>query len=207
MFVFVYTSLECQVVASPRACHQNQSNNGQPQGVDPTEEHRGQPQGVDPVTQDRKTLFGQIVDGKMILNDIGGMVEEVIDQIPEHYPGIHVDLYVVMPNHIHLLFLISDVVAGLRACHQNQSNNGQPQGVDPTQERLSLPEIVHRIKSLSTHQYILGVRDKGWLRFEKRLWQRSYYEHIIRKEKDYQEIYDYIAANPMSWEKDGEFSF
>ena len=172
------------------------------------------------VTQDRKTLFGQIVDGKMILNDIGGMVEEVIDQIPEHYPGIHVDLYVVMPNHIHLLFLISDVVAGPRACHTDTTKHGQPQGiesteerpgqtqeVDLTEERISLPEIVHRIKSLSTHQYILGVRDKGWLRFEKRLWQRSYYEHIIRNEKDYQEIYDYIAANPMSWEKDGEFSF
>ncbi len=158
------------------------------------------------VTQDRKQSFGHIIDGEMILNDIGKMVEEVIDQIPEHYPGINVKLFVIMPNHIHFLFLIADVVAGPHAYHMDQPDNGQPQGVAPTQERLSLPDIVHRIKSLTTHQYMIGVRDKGWPRFEKRLWQRNYYEHVIRNERDYQATYDYILANPINWQKDEEFS-
>ncbi len=187
------------------------------------------------VTQDRKTLFGHIYDGEMILNDIGKMVEEVIDQIPEHYQNINVEVSVIMPNHIHILFLIADVVAGPRACHEDQPDSGQPQGVDPTEERLSLsvrspracqtdqtnngqpqgvaptqdqlslPDIVHRIKSLTTHQYIIGVRDKGWPRFEKRLWQRNYYERFIRNEQDYQAVYNYILTNPMNWEKDEEF--
>ena len=48
--------------------------------------------------------------------------------------------------------------------------------------------------------------EKGWSRFENRLWQQNYYEHIIRNERDYQAIYEYILANPMNWEKDDEFS-
>ena len=136
------------------------------------------------VTQDRKTLFGQIVDGKMVLNDIGRMVTEIFEGVPRHYQNINVEVSVIMPNHVHILFLIADVVAGPRACQTNQSNKGQPQGVAPTKEQLSLPDIVHRIKSLTTHRYMLGVRDKGWPRFDKRLWQRNYYEHIIRNEQD-----------------------
>ena len=157
------------------------------------------------MTQYRKTLFGKIVDGEMVLNEVGRMVEEVIDQIPEHYPGINIELFVVMPNHIHALLIISDVVAGPRACHVDQMKSGQPQGVDPTKDQLSLPDIVHRIKSLTTYEYMIGVRDKGWPQFEKRLWQQSYYEHVIRNERDYKAIYEYILANPMNWEKDEEF--
>ena len=157
------------------------------------------------VTQDRKTLFGQVFIGKMVLNETGKMVKEVIDQIPEHYPGINVEISVIMPNHVHILFLIADV-AGPRTCHMDQPDDGQPQGVAPTQDQLSLPEIVHRIKSLTTHRYTMGVMNKGWTRFEKHLWQRNYYEHVIRNEWDYRAIYDYILANPMNWEKDEEFS-
>ena len=158
------------------------------------------------VTQDRKTLFGQIVDGEMVLNEIGKMVKEIVEGVPRHYQNINVEVSVIMPNHVHILFLIADVVAGPRACHLDQSNNGQPQGVDPTEERLSLPDIVHRIKSFTTHQYMIGVRHKSWPRFDKRLWQRNYYEHLIRNERDYTAIYEYILANPMNWEKDEENS-
>ena len=157
------------------------------------------------VTQDRKLLFGKVVDGETVLNEVGLMVKEVIDQIPEHYPRIHIEVFVIMPNHVHILFHISEVVAGPRDCHSNKTMTGQPQGVDPTKNHLSLPEIVHRIKSLSTNRYILGVKDKNWPRFENRLWQRNYYEHIIRSERDYQAIYDYIIANPLNWEKDEEY--
>ena len=157
------------------------------------------------VTHERRQLFGQIVDGEMVLNEIGKMVKEIVEEVPRHYQNINVEVFVIMPNHVHILFLITDVVAGPRACQSDQSNNGQPQGVAPTKEQLSLPEIVHRIKSLTTHRYMLGVRDKGWPRFDKRLWQRNYYEHIIRNERDYQAIYEYIFANPFNWEKDEEF--
>jgi len=158
------------------------------------------------VTQERKLFFGQIIDGEMVLNKIGKMVKEIVEGVPRHYQNIHVEVSAIMPNHVHFLFLITDVVAGHRACQTNQTNSGQPQGVDPTKEQLSLPDIVHRIKSLTTHQYMIGVRDKGWPRFDKRLWQRNYYEHVIRNQRDYKAIYEYILANPMNWEMDEENS-
>ena len=159
------------------------------------------------VTRDRKTLFGKIVDGNVVLNNVGSMVEEVIKQIPEHYPGINVEVSVIMPNHVHILFNFFDVLACPCVFQSDEIENGQPRGVDPTRKQLSLPEIVHRIKSLTTHRYMTGVRDMGWSRFESRLWQRSYYEHVIRNERDYKAIYEYIITNPMNWEKDEEFSF
>ena len=66
------------------------------------------------VTQDRKLLFGKVVDGETVLNEVGLMVKEVIDQIPEHYPRIHIEVFVIMPNHVHILFHIAEVVAGPR---------------------------------------------------------------------------------------------
>ena len=190
------------------------------------------------VTQDRQKIFGQIIDMDVELSDVGKMVKEVIDQIPGHYLGVNVELFVIMPNHVHLLLLITNVAAGLsasvaaglragvvagpragvvaspragvvagpRACQSDHIEDGQPQGVDPTKEQLSLPEIVHRIKSLTTHRYSIGVNEKGWPRFEKRLWQRNYYEHVIRNERDYQAVFDYILNNPRNWEMDEEFS-
>ncbi len=157
------------------------------------------------VTQDRRPLFGQIVDGEMVLNEAGRMVTGIVEEIPQHYQNINVEVSVIMPNHIHMLFLITSVVAGPRACQSDQMPTGQPQGVAPTQEQLSLSKIIQRFKSLTTHRYMIGVRDKGWPRFEKRLWQRNYYEHVIRNERDYRANYDYILANPMNWEEDEEF--
>ncbi|HHX09235.1 MAG TPA: transposase [Chloroflexi bacterium] len=156
------------------------------------------------VTQNRKYLFGKIIEGEMILNDIGMMVNKIVEEIPQQYQGVHVEAYVIMPNHVHILFNIADTVSDPPARLLNGPDDGQPQGVDPTKKRLSLPEIVHRIKSLTTHHYIIGVRDKGWTQFRNHLWQRSYYEHIIRNERDHQAIYDYILANPLNWDKDEE---
>jgi len=156
------------------------------------------------VSQDRKQLFGKVINGEMILNDVGLMVNGVIEEIPKQYKGINVEAFVVMPNHVHILFNIADAVSDPRARLLNEPDHGQPQGVDPTKKHLSLPELVHRIKSLATHRYMIGVKEQGWAPFKQRIWQRSYYEHIIRNERDHQAIYDYILANPMNWEKDEE---
>jgi hypothetical protein len=74
--------------------------------------------------------------------------------------------------------------------------NGQPQGVAPT---LSVPDIVHRFKTMTTKRYVDGVKQHGWLPFHNKLWQRNYYEHIIRDEESYQRISEYIRTNPLQW--------
>jgi REP element-mobilizing transposase RayT len=69
---------------------------------------------------------------------------------------------------------------------------------------MSLPNVVHRFKSLTTSRYSYGVKQKAWLPFPGKLWQRNYYEHIIRNEYDLNEIREYILNNPLKWELDKE---
>jgi REP element-mobilizing transposase RayT len=65
-----------------------------------------------------------------------------------------------------------------------------------------LGDIVGAFKSISTNKYIEGVKQNGWPRFDKRLWQRDYYEHIIRNERALDAIRAYIVNNPANWQAD-----
>jgi putative transposase len=100
-------------------------------------------------TQNRKWLFGEIVDGEMRMNDVGKMVQTVWNELPQYYRDVDIDTFIVMPNHVHGI-LVLGVGAGPRAC----PTSGQPQGVAPT---MSLPAVVHRFKSLTTTRYRYGV--------------------------------------------------
>ncbi|MBI5638866.1 MAG: transposase, partial [Nitrospirae bacterium] len=73
-------------------------------------------------------------------------------------------------------------------------------GVAPT--GLSLPDVVHRFKSFTTAEYRNGVKQNNWLPFNGRFWQRNYYEHIIRNEKELDRIRKYIIENPAKWDED-----
>ncbi len=132
-------------------------------------------------TQHRKCLFGTISDGKCRLNDAGGMVETVWNEIPFYYPGINIDEFVAMPNHIHGIVVISAVTG------------------------MSLPDVVHRFKTMTTKKYADGVKQSNWPPFPGKLWQRNYWEHIIRDELDLNHIRDYIRNNPARWESDKLF--
>jgi len=152
-------------------------------------------------TKDRECLFGEIKDGVMVMNDAGKMVQSLWDELPQRYPGVDVDGFVVMPNHIHGIIVLT-VGAGPCACPNSDcTNNGQPQGVAPT---ISLPDVVHRFKSLATARYRRGVRKNNWCPFPGRLWQRNYYKHIIRTEEEMKRFREYIQGNPMQWEMDEE---
>jgi REP element-mobilizing transposase RayT len=158
--------------------------------------------------QDRECLFGEVVEEEMRLNDAGRMVQDVWNDLPRYYPGVALDAFVVMPNHIHGIIILVGagpcacpdagqpiVGAGPRAC----PDAGQPQGVART---LGLPDVVHRFKTMTTKRYTDGVKRFGWLPFRGRLWQRNYYEHIIRNEESLYRIREYILTNPMRWMMD-----
>ena len=91
----------------------------------------------------------------------------------------------------------------IRPAHppSRQINPGQAQGPAPTGP-LSLPDVVQRYKSLTTNQYIQGVKRNGWPTFPGKLWQRNYWEHIIRDEPELQRIREYILNNPARWQED-----
>ena len=149
-------------------------------------------------TQNRECVFGEVVQGQMISNGRGQMVESVWHQLPQHYTRVKADAFVVMPNHVHGIVIL--VGAGPGAC---PDRSGQPQGVAPT-GAMSLTDVVQRFKSLTTAQYRWGVRKDGWLPFSGRLWQRNYYEHIIRAEDELCRVRQYIADNPLRWAEDPE---
>ena len=164
-------------------------------------------------TQDRAFLFGQVVHDEMQLNDAGKMVYDVWNDLPAFYPGVQTDAFIVMPNHIHAIIILVGADrrvcpdsgprvcpdSGPRACPGQPQELGQPQGGAPT---LGLPDVVHRFKTMTTKRYADGVRRLGWEPFRGRLWQRNYYERIIRNEESLNRIREYILTSPMRWELD-----
>lgn len=106
----------------------------------------------------------------------GKIAEEQLWDLENRYPGIRIDKYVIMPNHIHVIIFIQKETAGASPC--------------PT-----LSDVICAYKSLTTRLCKQkGMRDK--------LFQNSFHDHIIRDESDYRKIWEYIDTNPMKWQED-----
>jgi len=169
-------------------------------------------------TQNRERLFGEIADGEMKMNDAGQMVQTVWDEMPNRFDGLELDRFVVMPNHIHgVIVLPRRGESCIRPCicpiippgiHSNPPNGYSTDhgGEYKIRPYGTLPGTVGRIfqafKSITTHEYTNGVKQHGWLPFPGKLWQRNYWEHIIRNESELNRIRDYVNNNPTEWESD-----
>ena len=132
-------------------------------------------------TQDRKCILSEIsvgagvLDGPQLrLSTYGRNVEETLREINRQYAWLSVENYVIMPNHIHLLVEITE--------------NG-PSGT-PAPTNAAIPRFVSTLKRLSNQNC------------GRKLWQRSYHDHVIRGENDYLKIWNYIETNPLKWERD-----
>jgi REP element-mobilizing transposase RayT len=147
------------------------------------------------VSYKRKNCFGKITDDVPHLNRVGKIVEDCWNEIPSHFPYLETDVYAVMPNHFHGIIIIQDVVCASHVGAQHAAPLPENKNVKPQ----PLWVIVRSFKSAVTKR----VHDLGLLSQEK-IWQRGYYEHIIRDEQDYQKIYEYIEANPINWSLDEE---
>ena len=165
-----------------------------------------------------RPMFGTVIGGTMHLNDAGQMVEKEYHHLMDIYPEIICHEYTVMPNHFHAIIQISDETVG------SQNENGDRRGIPcgcPTENRViegthkgspyithsqahrhTLGDIIGAFKSMTTNGYIHGVKQFGWTPFNKHLWQRNYYEHIIRDQLSFEEIVAYIIENPIHWKND-----
>jgi REP element-mobilizing transposase RayT len=152
------------------------------------------------VAQSRKCLFGEIIEGEMILNEAGQMIVKWWNKLPNKFPHVILGAFVVMPNHFHGIIIIQkNAGADLRVCpEQTGEHTGSPR------PNASLPQIIQWFKTMTTNEYIRGVNQLSWPLFIGKLWQRNYYEHIIRNEKSLQRITDYILANSSRWQNDRE---
>ncbi|MCA1554299.1 MAG: hypothetical protein LC737_07975 [Chloroflexi bacterium] len=159
--------------------------------------------------QNRECLFGEVVDGEMELNDAGAMLVRWWDELPNKFPAVESDAFVVMPNHIHGIVVIADdgqprrvapteVIADVGATLRGRPIRGRPDA--PT--RPTLGDIMDWFKTMTTNEYIRGVKQRGWKPFDKRVFQRNYYEHIVRNERELNAIREYIQNNPANWMMD-----
>ena len=164
-------------------------------------------------THQRNCLFGEIVDGEIKLNTNGEIARGSWLSIPRHFKNVELDEFVIMPNHLHGIIIIeSSEVAGEALANQDFSKqqNLSSQCFAPTvytgetikingTKPQSLAAITQNYKSVSTRQINRMNKAKGNV-----IWQRNYYEHIIRNEEALNNIREYIVNNPINWVKDQE---
>ena len=131
----------------------------------------------------------------MVLNDVGQMIEKWWLELSEKFQDIELYNYVVMPNHFHGIITINRPM--VTDSNDKLSDTMEGGYIDPP-----LQDMVQWFKIMTTNNYMRNVKNKGWQRFDGRLWQRSFYEHIIRSEKSYSRIADYILGNPSKWQDD-----
>lgn len=145
-------------------------------------------------TQNRVSLFGDVVNGAVIPNAPGKIVLKAWGGLPDHYPHVRLDAFVVMPNHVHGIVVITDR-PDVEAQHAAHLRNDVSPGPAPG----SLSTIVRSFKSASTKR-VNELRAMPGMPF----WKRSYYEHVIRNNRDLERIRAYIVTNPLKWALDRE---
>ncbi|MDP2601261.1 MAG: transposase [Deltaproteobacteria bacterium] len=161
------------------------------------------------VTKDRVCLFGQMVNGKIRLTDGGRIIQATWNELPNHYPGVECDVFVIMPNHVHGIIVLveddggvgsNDVGAGLKPAQPGLRPTTAPRaGLKPAPTRHGLPEIIRGFKTFSARRINDMRKTPGFP-----IWQRNYYEHIVRCENELTRIREYIANNPLQWDMDRE---
>lgn len=160
------------------------------------------------VCQNRLPHFGKIDNGVMLLNYAGKMIELEWLKLKSRFPNIELHEFVVMPDHFHGIVEVRAPLVGARE-RRAQGTNGQAQGTAQTQAQgaaqttaqITVGSIIGAFKSITTVEYIKGVKEHGWQAYQKRLWLRNYYEHIIRNDGAFDRISDYIRNNPANWQK------
>jgi putative transposase len=131
-------------------------------------------------THERQCLFGEVAECGITLNEAGLVIQSIWNDLPCRFPGIGLDEYIIMPNHIHGIIIL----------------NGESVEDKPTP---ALGEVIRAFKAVAAHT----IRVSHVPTFA---WQSKYYDHIIRNDKDLDRIRQYIATNPARWlEKRNQF--
>ncbi|MHB1293540.1 MAG: transposase [Anaerolineae bacterium] len=148
-------------------------------------------------TLDRACLFGEVVDGRMCLNAYGQAVDACWRAIPDHFPHARCDAWVVMPNHVHgIIVFAAGVGVGARHVVPLPAAAGPPERFGAPVAG-SLATIVRTFKAAATRT-INALRDTSGAA----VWQRGFFEHVVRDEDESAHIRAYIAANPARWRDD-----
>jgi REP element-mobilizing transposase RayT len=142
-------------------------------------------------TKTRQCLFGDVTKGEMRLNSLGYIAFSCWQAIPNHFPHVELDAFVIMPNHLHGILVISDTIVGATPA----SPLRHPCGPTPK----SVGAIVGSYKAAVSKRInsICNTESNS-------IWQRNYYEHINRDQESLHNIRQYIVENPRCWTEDPE---
>jgi len=166
-------------------------------------------------TNVRKNLFGNVIRGDMHLSPCGMVAKQCWEQIPAHFPDVVIDEYIVMPNHVHGILEIVDrgraqifvpLQSNTASLHYGPRDDaGVAQKFAPWRQsdEPSFHHVVPRSIGSIVRGFKIGVTK--WWRFQKYsgdVWQRNYYEHIIRDDRSLDKIRQYIRDNPWKWSID-----
>ena len=142
----------------------------------------------------REYLFGDIIDGKMVLNNAGQIAKQCWQDIPAHFPKVALDEFVIMPNHVHgILYIVGS----------SQEVGGEPNVGAKDFSPLPRPRGTSKTLGSIVRGFKIGVTK--WMRQHtttRNVWQRNYWEHIIRNETELDHLREYIQNNPAKWELD-----
>ena len=146
-------------------------------------------------TQNREKLFGEIVGATLCgrPNNPDKLIVKWLLELENKFKDIKIDEYIIMPNHIHFI---------IKRTGDHTGSTGDHTGSTGDHAGSPLRDIIGWFKTMTTNEYIAGVKDGRFMPFKGRLWQRNYYEHIIRNYDDYINIAEYIQNNPLKWEED-----
>ena len=139
----------------------------------------------------RQLLFGEIIDGAMRLNRYGEVVAETYQWLSSRYPYVYLDEWIIMPNHFHGIIVLTDIP------RRGGSPIAPTQAIDLKQKRKPLGQLIGAFKTVSSKNINIIRNAPG-----TPVWQRNYYEHIIRNENSLNNIRQYIINNPLSWHVD-----
>ncbi len=154
-------------------------------------------------TKGHQCLFGEIQEGRMQLNATGRIASAQWQQLPNRFTDLELGEWIIMPNHIHGILVITsrgeashNKSLALPVSISKDASPLRPTGTTPG----SLAAIIQNYKSITSRKLSSQIENiKG------SVWQRNYYEHIIRNERDLHAISEYILANPQNWQKDTEY--
>jgi REP element-mobilizing transposase RayT len=155
------------------------------------------------VTHERKSLFGEITNGLMILNEFGLVTRQMWKKLSDRFQNVELGAFVVMPNHIHGIILLDETRRGIAGSAAD--SDGRISRYAPTERQFgkmvpgSIPAIVRAYKSSVTYRINLMRQLRN-----APVWQRNYYEHIVRDEAEANRIHLYIESNPINWAEDEE---
>jgi REP element-mobilizing transposase RayT len=184
--------------------------------------------------QNREYLFGNVENGKMILNKIGEIIKNQWLSIPTRFSNTKLDEFIIMPNHIHGIIIISPArqtnVGATLAVARNEIDAKRAMPVTkratarvaPTYQltmnhswingqktnktnHFTIGQIIGAFKSLCITNYLKYIKNKNLNTPLNKLWQRNYYEHIIRNENELNYVRQYIKDNPIKWRNDNYY--